>query len=496
MKRTADLAVQVMARRWSWVALFAVLFTLAIALVQGIGQSVWFDESYSIMLAQQPIAELVRLTGLDAHPPGYYLYLKMWGTIFGWTELSLRVSSALLGALTVGIVIVLLRRLFSPRVAVLVAPFLVLAPFMSRYDYEVRMYALVALIGALATLLLVQAVKTGAKHLWIIYMLLVAGGMYTLYMSIVFWVAHVAWLVYQQVRRKRPILKQSWLLYYLGAILLFLPWVPTVMVQLQNSALPPYMSALGLVDVVNVISMLLSYHAWWQVDPWLALGIIAWVVVMAMLAGCVWRASGGRYRQGIILLSIVFFGGMLFYAAISLPPNPPRFMERYVVHISPFLYALCGVIVVLGYRLRHARLASIALILSMGLMIGGQVTLHQVGNYNFQRAQGMDSASIRQTIGCDDTTYVTSGPFGYIDMWYELQGCPLKMYRPWDDVLVGGYAPVTNSPDRIKDTSGIMTKRIASVHYEDDETPVVPDARYRLVGQYDFDKVYVKIYER
>ena len=496
MRRVSELVIHTLTRRWPWVAVGAAAVTLLLALAQGIGQSVWFDESYSIMLAQQPIGEMIRLTGLDAHPPGYYMYLKGWGSLFGWSELSLRLSSALLGALAVGVMVVLIRRLFSSRVAVLAAPFLVLAPFMTRYDYEVRMYALVALIGAVATLVLLQARKTGAIRWWLGYTLLVVAGMYTLYMSAVFWVAHVVWLVYQSARHKQPIVWQRHWLYYFGAAALFAPWVPTVMHQLDSSALPPYMSAVGLAEVNNVISMLLAYRAGWQVDPWLALVVIAWLVTSTVLLGAVWRGSSQRYRQGLVLLGGMFVVGMAFYAVISLPPNPPRFMERYVVHISPFFYALLGTVIVLGYRVGRPRLASIVLVLSIGCMGIGQATLAQVGNYNFQRAQLMDGAAIRQTIGCDDTTYVTSGPFGYIDMWYELQGCPLKLYRPWDDVLVGGYAPVTNSPDRIKDTASITTKRIASVHYEDDETPVVPDARYRLVGQYDFDKVSVRMYER
>lgn len=496
MKRVIDMAVQLLARHWIIVACFAGIFTLVIALIQGIGQSMWFDEGYSIMLAQQPIGDMIRLTGIDAHPPGYYLYLKGWGTVFGWSELSLRLSSAFVGALAVGAMIAVLRRLFSPRIAVLAVPFLVIAPFMTRYDYEVRMYALVALIGVVATWVLLQATKTQSRYWWLMYMVLVALGMYTLYMSLVFWVCHTLWLAYQSWRYHESIIRRQHWLYFLGAVALFAPWIPTVLTQLDASALPPYMSSVGIVEVVNVLSMLLPYHAWWQIDPWLGLASMTWCVLFVWLAVYVWRGSGRRYKQGILFLLLCFVGGMLFYAIISLPPNPPRFMERYVVHISPFFYALVGVIIALGWKIRRPWLTASVAMLSTVLMMTGQVTLHQVGNYNFQRTQQMESRTIRQTIGCDDTTYVTSGPFGYIDMWYDLQDCNLKMYRPWDDVLVGGFAPVNASPDRIKDTTTITTKRIAAVHYEDDENAVLPDDRYRLVGQYDFDRVFVKIYER
>lgn len=53
-------------------AVTAMLISLAI----GLSQSVWFDEAYSIMVAKQPLGQLLHLTAVDTHPPLYYLLLK------------------------------------------------------------------------------------------------------------------------------------------------------------------------------------------------------------------------------------------------------------------------------------------------------------------------------------------------------------------------------------------------------------------------------------
>ena len=62
-------------------------------------REVWFDESFSILRAQQSVNEIV-VPG-DVHSPSYYLYLHFWGKLFGFSLISLRLSSLLVGILAV-----------------------------------------------------------------------------------------------------------------------------------------------------------------------------------------------------------------------------------------------------------------------------------------------------------------------------------------------------------------------------------------------------------
>jgi len=223
---------------WLWLIL-AMVITYLLIMVVAIGQSVWFDEGYSILLAKRPVGELIALTGVDAHPPFYYLLLKGWAGIFGWSEFALRSLSAVAASFTVGVIFLLVRRLFTVRTALVALPFLVFAPFALRYGYEIRMYALAGLIGALASLVLVKAVAGRGKKLWIIYAALVALGMFTLYMTAAIWVAHVVWLFFTNKRDKsQAFFKQKWVLSYIGAVILFAAYIPTLIYQLTHSALP------------------------------------------------------------------------------------------------------------------------------------------------------------------------------------------------------------------------------------------------------------------
>ncbi|RYF28745.1 MAG: hypothetical protein EOO17_04390 [Chloroflexi bacterium] len=140
MKRRVDVLIS---NRLFWFATIAAAVVVFVAAtVFGLTQTTWFDEGYSVLLAQRPVGELISLTALDAHPPLYYLLLKGWIGVFGLSDLSLRASSALFGALAIVATALLLRKLFTTKVAIISLPFLTLAPFMLRYDYEIRMYAL------------------------------------------------------------------------------------------------------------------------------------------------------------------------------------------------------------------------------------------------------------------------------------------------------------------------------------------------------------------
>jgi len=46
--------------------------------------SLWYDETVSTYLAGSPIAELIRHTAGDIHPPGYYLLLRGWLLLAGY----------------------------------------------------------------------------------------------------------------------------------------------------------------------------------------------------------------------------------------------------------------------------------------------------------------------------------------------------------------------------------------------------------------------------
>lgn len=84
---------------WLWLAMVMTAVFALLSFVIGLNQSIWFDEAYSVNLAQRSVGEIISLTAVDVHPPLYYLFLKVWGEIFGFSEVALRCSSVFLMSL-------------------------------------------------------------------------------------------------------------------------------------------------------------------------------------------------------------------------------------------------------------------------------------------------------------------------------------------------------------------------------------------------------------
>lgn len=493
MKRRMNIVVHLLVRRWIVIVGIAMLASFVLVLYAGKGQDIWFDENYSIILAHQSVPDLLHLTGVDAHPPLYYLLLKAWGSVFGWSELSLRAMSALLCSITVGVVALLLRRLFTIRVALVTLPFLALAPFWLRYGYEIRMYALAGLIAAAASYVLVRATESkNDKRWWGFYAVLVAAGMYTLYMSVVVWLSHFVWLV---INHRRHVFRQPWFWSYVAAVVLFLPYAPTVLFQLTHSALPGIGVVLNLTHIGDVISMVLIYTPEWSVVGWSALGIIVTLGLMTYLLDRSRRQMnvGGRRSLGFLLSMVVV--PPLFFVIVSLPMSQPFFLERYLAHVILFSYALIGVAVALGWRYGYRRAAVILGVLSLFLLSWGLGQLVQAGNFNYERMQRPQTSKVRQLVDCNKSLVIADDPYTYINDHYYFKDCDMRFYSAEPLVDWGGYAWLAGSKHQITSPGQVNADRIVHLYWHNSKPEFYPDDRYTLVSSVTYDQQTTDTYE-
>lgn len=482
-------------RLWVTYLLVVPAIAMVFALLVGLQQSLWFDETYSILLSRESVSQLMSLTAVDAHPPLYYLYLKLWAGVFGYSELSLRLSSVVPFGLSIVGILVVLRQFFSRRVVMIAGLSLLFAPFFIRYGYEVRMYALAVCIGAWATYVLVRARASGSGKLWALYGLLVALGLYTVYMSAVFWLWHVVWLVWMQYGENGKILpsRKAWLA-YLGAAAVFAPWLPTVIDQLRHSALPGAMSAVTLDQLVHLMSMLTAYTVGRELGAWLSMGLVVATVGLVVLAVKLWTRLGVKQRVGLVLVLLGWTTSLVFFAIISLPPQPPRFMERYMVLGSISFYVSIGIIVALalGHQsLRRYGLALGALLVLIGAV--GNYRMAVAGNFNFQRMQRPYASQMLPTIGgCDDTTIIVKSPYEYIDTSYYLKGCDVRFYQEYNPDYRGGYAMLHDTPLGVTALDQLTASRVVVV---DPHEEMATDG-YDETKSYPLENITVREYRR
>lgn len=482
------------AKHWKLAVLLAMAATFGLAFWLASQQSVWFDEAYSITLVQHSYSELVYLTSIDAHPPFYYLLLKVWSEIFGMGELALRSLSIVCATLAAGFGLLLTKHVFGLRALALTAPLVVLAPYVLRYAFEIRMYALASLIGIAATYVLVRAVQSKQKLWWVVYGLLVALGMYTLYFTAFIWAAHVIWLVYMYISQKprTAFFKLPWLWSFLGAIVLYIPWLPTFIEQYRNPPLSGVAERVSWEQVTDIFGFMFIYMPHWALNPagYTLVGLLAlgmtYLVVQAI-------RRAGKLRPYIILLLLYLAIPIIIMALRSLPPYQPLFLMRYTSHFIIAGSLLLGASLFIVFR-QKIRYAVVGTVLFAGVMVFGIWNLQHYGNFVFEMLTRPHAKQVSQAIGsCEPGSMVLTGSaLIYFEFNYYLPDCDVRFYSSHPIGPRGGYATIYQSPKQYHPGQSIPAQIVYFV-YTDEPPITLPDNLQRTSSQ-SFEKYHLDIY--
>jgi len=169
-------------------ALAGILVLGAVLRLWGLGdKSLWFDEAYSVYLAQQPFVEIPRLLRLyDTHPPLHYVLLHFWMAAFGKAEVAIRLPSVLASVGVLALTFAFARRLAGASAALLATLLLALSPFQIVAAREARMYPFLTFFGLSAFYSLWLALEENRRWYWAVYV----GSMILAIYS-----HHFAWLL-------------------------------------------------------------------------------------------------------------------------------------------------------------------------------------------------------------------------------------------------------------------------------------------------------------
>ncbi|OYX43728.1 hypothetical protein B7Y94_01205 [Candidatus Saccharibacteria bacterium 32-49-12] len=352
--------------------------------------AIWFDEAFSAYIIQFNAYDIARYTAADVHPPLYYWVLKVWSTIFGYTEVGLRSLSIVFGVVAAGFGYAWMRRQFGKQVAIISLAILVLSPLFIRYSQEARMYTMSAAIAMAATYVMTIALDSKRRRDWIIYGVLVAAGMLTHYFMALVWIAHWVWRVVV-IRQKgatgkvlfKRFFDKDWLIAYGLAIGLFLPWLPFMVYQLvviQSGGF--WISPVGVDSVGSYFGTLVYFLQSNQVVGWQSAGLILMAIVVGVSAVVTYRRLRVAERRSYwLLLCLAAVPPLVLYAA-SLPPLQSSFVERYLLPAAVASALFVGLVLVVGLRRSSiwAKLTVAAIVLAM--LMSGLSTMYFYGNYN------------------------------------------------------------------------------------------------------------------
>jgi 4-amino-4-deoxy-L-arabinose transferase-like glycosyltransferase len=218
--------------RSGWLFLAVMLLAGALRFHNIDANDVWVDEANSILTAKQPWSVILDMLKRDSSPPLYYFLLQMWMGIAGDGPTALRLPSTLFSLLLVASVYSIGVRECSRRVGLWAAFLVAISPAQVFYSQQTRMYTLLPLLALAAWWLLVRYLRDGrARDFWL-SMLVTAAALYTHNFAVYVPLVHAVLVLGSgRFRRHFPM----WILAAAFLLIVYAPWVPTLLTQLENT---------------------------------------------------------------------------------------------------------------------------------------------------------------------------------------------------------------------------------------------------------------------
>lgn len=213
-----------------------------------INQSLWLDEAIGAEAARDfTYRELIyHFPTFDNHPPLYYIVLKFWTSIFGYSEFSLRMPSVIFGVLTILVVYKIAqlleksgftekthRLLKFPHIAALL---LAISQLHIYYSQEARMYSMAAFLTSIvvyAFLYVVWGTSKAKSHYawWLTYSLGIALLSFTDYVPIFLFPIFALLPI---IFKKDKYWWSQFVLAHLPLLMLWVWWMPIFLIQSEK----------------------------------------------------------------------------------------------------------------------------------------------------------------------------------------------------------------------------------------------------------------------
>lgn len=187
-------------------------------------ESLWLDESTTALVSKMSLHDIFfKFLPNDFHPPLYYLLMKYWVSIFGNSEIFLRIPSLIFALLTIYVV----YKAFGKLSAVLLAS----APLLFYYAGEARMYTMAMFFVTSLVIYFRKITKKSSVGDWFIFSFLLSLVFLTDYVAALIipalWVG--AWLMRENLGWWKKFI-MSHIILILGGVF----WFPYLQKQLTN----------------------------------------------------------------------------------------------------------------------------------------------------------------------------------------------------------------------------------------------------------------------
>ena len=195
--------------------------------------NLWLDEIYTLAEVNASYSSLIHVFFTETHPPLYFLALKLFSDIFGYSTITAHFFS-LLGCLaTMLLGIFPIRKAFGDRVSLIFLFLCLTMPFMMWYSHEIRMYSWAMFLVLASFVYAVRVIQTNDTGCWILFTVFSIAGTYIHYYAIMSVALIVVFLGSYLWMKKRDII-WKWFISTGTICLAFLPFLPMLYSQVSG----------------------------------------------------------------------------------------------------------------------------------------------------------------------------------------------------------------------------------------------------------------------
>ena len=362
--------------------IFVLVIGSILILLSVLHTNIWFDEAYSVKMAENSFVDIWKIGSHDVHPVFYYFLLHIVFLIFGKSILAYRIFSSLC-IIGVGILgYTLIRKDFGEKVGLYYSILALFLPFAATYSSEIRMYTLGLFIG---TIFSVYAYRIYNNKEFVLKDYVIFGVSsillcYTHYYGLVFaGVLNFILLVYLIAKRnaKKKGLK-TFLIIAAIQIALYLPWLMVFISQLNNVSHGFWIS----LSFPNTLYEVLSTQ--FRGNLSLTFGLIYSVVIIVYLLyrliSMIKNRNEEKDSYKPALLSFLLYLAIVLLVYVVSVIMQPILVYRYLLVISSLM------IFAISYVLGKDNNKVISFIIISGVFIISAINYYYIINENYDES--------------------------------------------------------------------------------------------------------------
>lgn len=271
----------------------------------------------------------------DAHPPLYFLFLKLW-SYFGDGEFYLRLLSVIFGIFVIPATYLLGRQFFEKRACLLAAFLVAISPFLLTFDRELRVYPQFVFFTIISIFFYINALKENKNGYWFGYTIFTILNSYTHYHA--FLVIASMWLFFFLRFRTYKSLWKRALFSQIAIAFCFCFLLPAFLFHLKIFSVlggepTRFPTVFGF--WIKPLYLFFSYSLGQTILPWNFLIVVPGVVVFSFFF--FWGFKTMFKSKETLVFFLVF---LLFPILLALLISDV--MPRYLVFLSPIFCIVIG----------------------------------------------------------------------------------------------------------------------------------------------------------